>query len=53
MFGRLIVDSTAGQASFIVDSSDVGLAIVFVCQATNQAGTGPPSDPVVVTPTAR
>jgi hypothetical protein len=49
--GRLIVDSEAGRAVFIVDASDVGTAIEFTCTAANDAGISDPSNSVIVTAT--
>lgn len=49
--GRLFVDRRQGTASFIVSESDVSQEFVFTCTATNDAGTGEPSNSVVIIPT--
>ncbi len=46
--GRLIVDRTAGTASFIVNESDVGVALEFTCTASDENGAGEPSDPQTI-----
>ncbi len=51
-FGRLIVNASTGQASFIVDASDAGIAFEFRCRASNDAGSGPASNRVIVITTA-
>jgi hypothetical protein len=50
-FGRLIVSAATGRASFIVDASDVGVALSFTCTATNANGASDSSNRVLVTPT--
>jgi len=42
--GRLVVDHDAGTARFIVDESDVGVAIAFTCTASDENGAGDPSN---------
>lgn len=49
--GRLFVDRRQGTASFIVSESDVSQEFVFTCTATNDVGTGGPSNSVVIIPT--
>ena len=50
--GRLSVDHDVGTASFIVDQSDVGVAITFTCTASDESGAGEPSNSqtVIVSP---
>ncbi len=43
-FGRLVVNSNAGTASFIVDQTDVGVALTFTCTASNDEETSLPSN---------
>lgn len=50
--GRLVVNSAAGTASFVVEESDLGVGLVFTCTATNENGTGVASREVLVFPTA-
>ena len=42
--GRLVVDPAAGTASFIVQESDVGVALIYTCTASDQNGTSEPSN---------
>jgi len=42
--GRLVVDSVAGTARFIVQESDVSLALTFTCTASDESGEGEPSN---------
>jgi len=46
--GRLVVDHDAGTASFIVQESDVGLALTFTCTASDENGAGEPSNPQII-----
>ena len=46
----LSVDANAGIATFIVNEPDLGSDLQFTCTGTNDAGTGPPSDPISVIP---
>jgi hypothetical protein len=50
--GRLIVDHAAGSAGFIVQESDVGVAMIFTCTANDSSGTSAPSDPQTIIPGA-
>jgi hypothetical protein len=50
--GRLIVDHAAGTADFIVQESDVGLAMTFTCTASDGGGTSPPSSPRTIIPSS-
>ena len=43
-FGRLVVDHAAGTAGFILDESDVGIALTFTCNAIDENGAGEPSN---------
>lgn len=47
---RLVVNSVAGTAFFIVDQSDVGIELRFTCMGTNAAGTGELSNTVSIFP---
>ena len=47
--GRLSVDHDAGTARFIVDESDVGVAITFTCTASDENGPGNPSNSETIT----
>jgi hypothetical protein len=47
--GRLAVDHDAGTARFIVQESDVGVARIFTCTASDENGVGEPSDPQAIT----
>lgn len=49
--GRLIVDSTRGLATFIIDQTDVGAELAFTCTVTTEAGTSPDSNEVTIIPT--
>ena len=46
---RLVVDKP-GEASFIVEEEDLGNEILLTCTGTNEAGTGPVSNKVLVFP---
>jgi hypothetical protein len=50
--GQLIVNATAGTASFIVNEVDIGASLSFTCTATNEHGTSPPSNSVLIIATA-
>ncbi len=50
--GRLIVDHAAGTAGFIVQESDVGVAMTFTCTASDSSGTSAPSDPQIIIPSS-
>jgi hypothetical protein len=45
---RLVVDSEAGTASYIVEQSDVAVELSATCTATNAAGTSEPSNRQVI-----
>lgn len=49
---RLQVDERRGTASFIVDETDVGIALSVTCTATNEHGTSARSNAQLITPTA-
>lgn len=42
------INPDAGTASLIIDQTDLGASQAFTCSATNAAGTGPPSNTVVI-----
>lgn len=46
--GRLVVDPVAGTARFIVQESDVGVALEFTCTASDENGVGEPSNPQTI-----
>jgi hypothetical protein len=50
--GRLVVNHAAGTAGFIVQESDVGVAMTFTCTASDGGGTSPPSDPRTIIPSS-
>jgi hypothetical protein len=47
---RLIVDDDAGTAQLIIDETDLDTGLQFTCSATGASGSGPESDPVLITP---
>ena len=49
---RLQVDERRGTASFIVQETDVGIALSVTCTATNEHGTSGLSNVQFITPTA-
>ena len=49
---RLVVNQSAGTASFVVQETDIsGAGFAFTCTATTTAGTTLPSNEVVIIPT--
>lgn len=46
------LNTTTGTASLIIDLADVGAVLFFACTGTNESGTGPPSNTVVILPVA-
>ena len=48
---RLMVNTTTGRATFIVQETDVGVAFAVTCTATNEHGTSEPSNEQMIIPT--
>lgn len=46
--GRLVVDGNAGTASLVITEADIGVSYEFTCTATDEDGTSPPSNSVIV-----
>ncbi len=50
---RIVVDRSRGTARIVVTEADIGASFTFTCSATNAAGTGSPSNAVLIIPFAQ
>ena len=50
--GRPLDPFNADTVTFVVDETDLGTSLEFTCTGATDAGTGPPSVPVIVIPVA-
>ena len=50
--GRPLDPFNADTVTFVVDETDLGTSLEFTCTGATDAGTGPPSVPIIVIPVA-